>query len=251
MISVNDTTISADAVAREMQHHPAATREQAEREAATALVVRELLLQRATALGIGGETEEELLANLVDAEVHAPEPTSEEVARYYRRNGLRFMTPALYEAAHIFFPARESDESTREEARQKAEAVLAQVLAAPERFAELAKLHSACSSRDQGGHLGQVGRGDTNPELEQAMTRLEPGTIARTPVATRHGFHVLRLDRRSPARQLPLEQVQRWIEDHLRKASRRRAIAQYLQLLAGQVRITGFEIGVAESPLVQ
>lgn len=251
MISVNGTSISSDAVAREMQHHPAAVREDAEREAATALIVRELLLQRAAFLGIAGDTEEDVLASLVDAEVQVPEPTAEEVGRYYRRNGLRFMTPALYEAAHIFFPAREGDEAARAEAREKAEAVLEQVLAAPSRFAELAKLHSACSSKDQGGLLGQVSRGDTNPELEQAMLRMEPGTIARRPVATRHGYHLLRLDNRAPAKQLPLEQVSRWIEDHLRKTSRRRAIAQYLQLLAGQARISGFDMQAAESPLVQ
>lgn len=251
MISVNDTVISSEAVAREVQHHPAATRDEAEHQAATALVVRELLLQRAAFLGIDGDSEEDVLANLVDAEVLVPEPTADEVARYYRRNGLRFMTPALYEAAHIFFPAREDDEAARSEAREKAEAVLEQVLAQPRRFAELAKLHSACSSKDQGGLLGQVSKGDTNPEVELAMIRLEPGTIARTPVASRHGFHILRLDNRAPAKQLPLEQVSRWIEDHLRKTSRRRAIAQYLQLLAGQARISGFEMSAAESPLVQ
>jgi peptidyl-prolyl cis-trans isomerase C len=251
VISVNDTVISSEAVAREVQHHPAPTREEAEQQAATALVVRELLLQRAAFLGVDGDSEEDLLANLLDAEVMVPEPTAEEVARYYRRNGLRFMTPALYEAAHIFFPARDGDEAARAEAREKAEAVLKQVLGQPRRFGELAKLHSACSSKDQGGLLGQVSKGDTNPELELAMTRLEPGTIARTPVASRHGFHILRLDNRAPAKQLPLERVSRWIEDHLRKTSRRRAIAQYLQLLAGQARISGFEMGAAESPLVQ
>lgn len=251
MISVNGTSISGDAIAREMQHHPAPSRDDAERQAATALVVRELLLQRAVALGITGQDEEEVLANLLDAEVQVPEPTSEEVARYYRRNGLRFTSPALYEAAHIFFSAREDDEAARSEAQANAQVVLEEVLASPARFAELAKAHSACSSKEQGGSLGQVSRGDTNPELEKAMATMEPGTIAPTPVASRHGYHILRLGRRDPARPLPLEQVGPWIENHLRKTSRRRAIAQYLQLLAGQARIEGFDIDAAQSPLVQ
>lgn len=251
MIRVNGVEIGDDAVAREVQHHPASSREEAEAMAATALILRELMLQRAGALGLQGADEEELLTRLVDAEVTIPEPAPEEIARYYRRNGLRFTTPALYEAAHIFFPARASDEDKRSEARVKAEAVLEQVLAAPRRFAELAAAHSACSSREQGGSLGQVSRGDTNPELQKALSLMEEGTIAPAPVASRHGFHILRLDRKAAGRTLPLEQVEPWIRDHLRKTSRRRAIAQYLQLLAGQARIDGFALAGATSPLVQ
>jgi peptidyl-prolyl cis-trans isomerase C len=251
VISVNGNSISSEAVAREMQHHPAETKEEAERRAATALVVRELLLQRAASRGLAGADEEELLANLVEAEVSIPEPTAEEVARYYRRNGLRFTTPALFEAAHIFFPAREADGDKRTEAKVRAEIVLRQLLADPKRFAELAKAHSSCSSKEQGGLLGQVSRGDTNPELEKALTLMEEGTIAPQPVGSRHGFHILRLDRKAPGRTLPLEQVDGWIRDHLRKTSKRRAIAQYLQLLAGQARIEGIDLAAADSPLVQ
>lgn len=251
MITVNGTSIGDDAIAREAQHHPSPTREEAMDAASTALVLRELLLQRAGALGIAGEDEEELLARLLEAEVTIPDPSEEEIARYYRRNSLRFTTPALYEAAHIFFPAREADEEKRAEARAKAEAVLELVLADPRRFADLAKDHSSCSSKEQGGLLGQVSRGDTNPELQKAMSLMQEGTIAPAPVASRHGFHILRLDRKATGRTLPLEQVEPWIRDHLRKTSRRRAIAQYLQLLAGQARIDGLELGGATSPLVQ
>lgn len=251
MIAVNGVAIDEDAVAREVQHHPSASREEAERQAATALVVRELLLQRAAARGLSGDIEEDLLAALIDAEVKVPDPTPDEVARYYRRNGLRFTSPALYEAAHIFFPARAGDGDARTSAKAKAEAVLADLLADPGRFSELAKAHSACSSREHGGFLGQVSRGDTNAELDRALAALEPGTIAPEPIASRHGYHILRLDRRAASQQLPLERVEQWIADHLRKTSRRRAIAQYLQLLAGQAEIRGVDLQAPQSPLVQ
>lgn len=249
MISVNGVAIASDAVAREMQHHPAPTRDEAERQAAAALVVRELLLQRAAQHGIAGTDEDERIANLIEAEVRVPEPTPEEVARYYRRNGLQFTSPALYRAAHIFFPARASNESASAEARLKAEEILAQVTANPERFAELARAHSACSSKEEGGSLGLVRKGDTNPEVERALATMEVG--ATTLVQSRHGYHVLRLDERAPATQLPLEQASGWIADYLRKSSKRRAIAQFLQLLAARARIDGIELAAADSPLVQ
>ncbi|HET8750203.1 MAG TPA: peptidylprolyl isomerase [Sphingomicrobium sp.] len=249
MISVNGKRITEAAIGREMQHHPADSREQAATLAATALVLRELLGKRAREREIAGVDEEQRIANLIDMDVSVPEPTPDEVARYYRRNTLRFMTPALYEAAHIFFPARADDDDTRNEARAKAEGVLAEVLGQPRRFAELAQAHSSCSSKDQGGSLGQVSKGDTNPELERAMATVDEGSITLVP--SRHGFHILRLDRRAAGKQFPLEQVRGWIESHLRETSKRRAIAQYLQLLTAGAEIEGIDLAAADSPLVQ
>lgn len=249
MISVNGVPIGKDAVAREMQHHPAPSRDEAERQAATALVVRELLLQRVKQQEIGGVTEDERVANLLESEIRVPEPTAEEIARYYRRNGLQFTSPALYRAAHIFFPARASNEVASAEAKSRAEAVFAQVSAEPNCFAELARVHSACSSKEQGGSLGLVRRGDTNPEVERALATMDVGSIIL--IRSRHGYHILRLDDRAPASQLPLDQAKGWIADYLRKSSKRRAIAQYLQLLAAGAKIEGVELAAADSPLVQ
>ena len=249
MIRVNGVKIGGDAVAREMQHHPAPSRDEAERQAATALVVRELLLQRVREREIGGATEDERIANLIEAEIKVPEPTDEEIARYYRRNGLQFTSPALYRGAHIFFPARASNEKASAEAKARAEAVFAEVKANPDRFADLARVHSACSSKEQGGSLGLVRKGDTNAEVERALGTMEVGAI--TLVRSRHGYHVLRLDDRAPATELPLEQATGWIASHLKKTSKRRAIAQYLQLLAAGAKIEGVELTAADSPLVQ
>lgn len=249
MISVNGVKIGNDAVAREMQHHPAASRDEAERQAATALVVRELLLQRVRDREIAGATEDERIAALIDSEIRVPEPKDDEIARYYRRNGLQFTSPALYRAAHIFFPARASNVAASAEAKSKAEIVFAEVKAHPTRFADLARTHSACSSKEQGGSLGLVRKGDTNPEVERTLVTMEVGGIEL--VRSRHGYHVLRLDDRAPASELPLEQARGWIANHLRKTSKRRAIAQYLQLLPAGAKIEGVELTAADSPLVQ
>lgn len=249
MISVNGVAIAEDAIAREMQYHPVASLEDAERAAAIALAVRELLLQRVRRCEIAGTDEDQRIANLIALEVRVPEPAAEEIERYYRRNTLRFRSPPLYEAAHIFFPAREDDAAARADAVAKAESVCLEALQQPRRFGELAKAHSACSSKDRNGSLGQVTKGDTNPELERAMALMDVGSTKV--VRSRHGVHVLRLDRRVLGRQIPLDQAGAWIEDHLRKASKRRAIAQYLQLLAASAKIEGIDLGAADSPLVQ
>lgn len=246
MISVNGTVIEEEAVGRELQYHPGGSRGEAARRAATALVLRELLSQRAQALGLDcGEDFEALL----EREVSVPEPSDEEIARYYRRNWIRFRSPPLYEAAHIFWPAAPEDEAARAEAKAKAEAVHAQLIEQPRRFAELARAHSQCASGADGGALGQVSRGDTNPEIERRLDSMEFGAIECVP--SRHGWHVLRLDRRERGRELPLEQVRDLIAGYLRESVRRRAVSQYLRLLLAGARIEGLDLDSADSPLVQ
>ena len=52
IISVNEVTITQEAMAQELQYHPAESREEAVFLADRALVIRELLQQRITELGV-------------------------------------------------------------------------------------------------------------------------------------------------------------------------------------------------------
>jgi peptidyl-prolyl cis-trans isomerase C len=80
---------------------------------------------------------------------------------------------------------------------------------------------------------------------------LKPGETCRKPVQARYGVHVVRLDRKLPGQTLSFEQVRDRIAAFLEESSWRRGVAQYVALLAGQARITGFAISGASSPLVQ
>ena len=64
-------------------------------------------------------------------------------------------------------------------------------------FEELAKIHSDDPSGDKGGDLDWVSPGDTVPEFEKAMDRLQPGEISG-PVQTTFGWHLIQvIERRS------------------------------------------------------
>jgi len=92
---VNKTEISDDEVFKEMQFHPAPSREAARDEAAKALLVRELLRQEALKKGFLTEedTEEAFdagIMKLIQEEVTAPEATAEVCRHYYDHNIERF-----------------------------------------------------------------------------------------------------------------------------------------------------------------
>lgn len=78
------------------------------------------------------------------------------------------------------------------------------------------------------------------PEFEQALFGLGEGELHSEPVKTRFGVHVIRARRREEPRQLPFDLVQDKIAAYLEEVSCRRAVAQYVTVLSGQVRLEGF-----------
>lgn len=260
-VTVNDAVIASADIAREVQNHAGTSPKQAWDEATRALIVRELLLQRARTLGLVAEpqsenglreTEDEALIRvLLETEVKTPKADEATCRRYYQANQGRFRSPDLFEPLHILFKAARGDEPAHAQAIAKAVAVLAEVKPAPDRFESLARALSDCPSATDGGRLGQVARGDTTPEFEAAMQSIEAGHICPEPVCTSYGVHVLRLDRKITGQVLPFLQVQERIASYLEESSWRRAVAQYVALLAGDARIEGFDMPAASSPLVQ
>ncbi|GGG27939.1 peptidylprolyl isomerase [Caldovatus sediminis] len=252
MIRVDGVEIPERSIAAEMQHHPAASREAAYHAAAQALVVRQLLLAEAARRGFDG-AEEEAVGRLLAAEITVPEADEATCRRWFEANRDRFRAPEAWHAQHLLIAADPEDEAARRAAEAEATALLAEVLADPERLAPLARERSACPSRAQGGDLGLIEPGTTVPEFEAALRALAPGEVHPAPVATRFGFHLLRLLRHEPGRDLPFEAVAPRIAAWLREASWRRAVHQYVGILAGRARIEGFALDGAatDGPLVQ
>jgi peptidyl-prolyl cis-trans isomerase C len=257
-VRVNEVAISRDVIAREVQQHPSRTPIEAWKAAARALVMRELLLQEARKLGITDEPledsegrretdEEAAIRALIAREVRTPKPDDESCRRYYEQNRRRFRSPDLYEAAHILFAAAKGDAPGYAKARAEAEAVLAVLREQPERFDELARAHSACTSAAQGGNLGQISTGQTTSEFEAALVLLAPGSISSEPVATRYGLHIIRCERKIEGRELPFELVADRIADYLRESVLRRATAQYIARLAARADIAGITLDGVEA----
>ena len=255
-VSVNGVAIARDTIVREMQHHAAAKPIASWQQAARALVIRELLLQEARRLGVAAQPEsdaegrretgeEAMMRALIEREVTVPEPDDATCRRYYENNRARFRSADLYEASHILFAALPADAPAYAQAREAAAAALAELRLHPQRFAALAQAHSQCPSAAQGGNLGQITTGQTTPEFEQALIALSPGALCEAPVATRYGFHIIRLERKIAGQTLPYELVAGRIADYLRESVKRRADAQYIARLVSAARIEGIELAGA------
>ena len=258
-IRVNGSEIAEDAIAAEMQHHPAPSREEAWQQAARALVVRQLLLDEAARAGIRiADDDDDMLPDermieaLLASRVTTPEADEATCRRWYEANRNRFRSPDLWEASHILIAADPEDEAARAAASTRAQDLLVLVKADPTILPELARRHSDCPSRENGGYLGQVERGSTVPEFETFLAALEPGQVCPVVVASRYGMHVLLLHARAEPRLLPFEMVQQKVAAWLSDASWRRGVHQYIARLAAEAEIEGIVLpGAAAGPLVQ
>jgi peptidyl-prolyl cis-trans isomerase C len=233
-IQVGNDTITAEAIARELQYHPAEQMDDAWEAAATSLVVKTLLEQRANALGIEAATEEERTALLLEQELQVPEPTEEQCQHYFHSNRQRFQTPVLLAVSHILLPAAPEDVSQRDQQRILATQLLRQLQVDPDSFAGLAQQYSACPSSGQGGSLGQLSKGQTVAEFERQVWRLPVG-LALQPVETRFGFHLVRVDQRVEGEPLEYTHVALRIRQYLHEQVTRKALSQYVQILGGDV----------------
>lgn len=249
-ITVNGVEIADAAIYAEMQHHPAPSREAAEYSAKLALVAKELLLQEAARLNIPGEDEEQRITALIEREVKTPQPDEESCQRFFQANRQRFRSGDLFEASHILCAAPPDDAKARVEARARAENAIAQ-LREGSAFAAVAAALSDCPSKQTGGNLGQIGPGQTVPEFERALSKMEEGETSSQPAESRFGFHVIQLHRKTEGRPLEYESVRDRIAAYLRENVQRRAISQYLSLLMGRATIEGIDFLGADSPLVQ
>jgi peptidyl-prolyl cis-trans isomerase C len=256
-ITVNGEQISESEVGAEMQYHPAASKQQAFQLAARALIVRSLLLQRAVQLGFQADSaehaetaDETTIKLLLEKEVITPQADDQACRKYFDSNRDKFKTSDLVEASHILIPAAPDDVKGRRKAREQVDELFIQ-LNNGMAFDALAEAYSVCPSKQDGGHLGQLSRGQTVDEFERQVFALVETGIANQPIESRYGFHIVRIDQRAEGQLLDFDTVKQRIVSYLQDRVRHKAISQYIAFLAGEAEIKGFDMDVSDSPLLQ
>jgi peptidyl-prolyl cis-trans isomerase C len=252
-VRVNGVEIMPEAIAQEIQHHPAPDAETAWIEAARALAVRELLLQEARRLGIESEAltdefgrledeDDRIVRALLESEVCPAQPGDLECRRYYDSNIERFRTPDLFEAAHILIEPEGPDEPAWQAALERARSIISEIGDDQAAFAAAARAHSACASAQQDGSLGQIRRGELVSEVQAGLEALSDGATASEPIRSKFGWHILRLHRRIAGRTLSFDMARERIADMLEARSWSIEAARYVARLAARNQVEGVRI---------
>ena len=139
-----------------------------------------------------------------------------DIEKYYAEHGAEFEKAAQVRAAHILARVPETGGS---EGEDKARAKIADVLRrvkAGEDFAKLAReLSEDPGSKENGGDLGLVRKGEMVPQFEQAAFAMKAGEVSAEPVRTPFGFHAIKVIEVQAAAKTPLKDVAAQIRDRL------------------------------------
>lgn len=122
--------------------------------------------------------------------------TDKELRERYDREKERYRLPERARLREIII-LKPDNAAALEQARQRAQSIATQAKGGAD-FTLLAKTASDAPTKDKGGDLGEVARGELLPELDKAVFNSTPGTIIG-PIEAKSAWHILKVESRLPS----------------------------------------------------
>ena len=129
--------------------------------------------------------------------------SDKEAEEYYEEHKAELVSEESVSASHILV---ETEEAALE--------ILKKIESGEMSFEACAKEYSSCPSKENGGSLGEFGRGQMVPEFDKKVFEMSPGEITKEPLKTQFGYHLIRLDAKNAAREIPYLEI----KDRLKEA---------------------------------
>ena len=161
--------------------------------------------------------------------------TDDEVERTYKEHADDYRLPARVRLREIVLL---TDERPKDKVLPEIQEV-ARLLKNGSDFAELATFFSQSPSADQGGDLGLVDSTTLAPEIRDAALKLKPSEVS-SPVETKHGYHLLKLEEKKAAAVRPLAEVHDEILNKLQADRTQVAVTDYVKDLRQHAYIKVF-----------
>jgi len=203
------------------------------------VVTREVLYQEAKKKGL--DKKKEILAKVEDfrkamvidalleeALKEKDEVSDSEIQKYYKENEDRFTEPREVKIRHIVV---------------NSEPILKEVVVKVSRgesFEKLASNYNIDKSREDGGNLGYIRRGQLAPSFAQfeeaAFSLRRKGEISEV-VKTPYGYHLIQLEERRGTALRPFDQVKEKIRFFLQTKKKQDAYLQYVKEAKSRAKI--------------
>ncbi len=126
--------------------------------------------------------------------------SDDEIKDYYENHKNTFITDEKIKASHILVDTEE-----------KAYEILEDITDGLS-FEEAAKENSSCPSKQEGGALGEFGKGQMVPEFEEVAFSMKEGEIS-APVQTQFGYHIIKVTEHTTERNATFEEVYQEVKD--------------------------------------
>ncbi len=136
--------------------------------------------------------------------------SDDESRYYYDTNQEEFQEPKKVGARHILIKlGQAADAETVEKKRKKALSILEMAREGRD-FATLAQKYSEGPTKDRGGYLGEFRKENMVKPFADKAFAMQPGEISG-PVLTQFGWHIIKVEKVTPASNLSLDEAQKTI----------------------------------------
>ena len=129
--------------------------------------------------------------------------SEEDKKEFFEKNKEKFKKPETANAKHILVDTLD-----------KANEILDEINKKEITFEDAAKKYSTCPSNEVSGDLGNFTKGQMVPEFEDATFSMKENEISN-PVKTQFGYHLIKLEKITPATESTYEEVKQEIEKTL------------------------------------
>ena len=154
--------------------------------------------------------------------------TEEEAKKYYDENQEMFRGKESVSAKHILVDNAELCSEIK-----------AKIDNNELTFEEAANQYSSCPSKEQGGNLGEFGRGMMVPEFENAAFELEIGVVSE-PVQTQFGYHLIKVESKNGADVMPFEAVKQEVLARLNQQAQEEKFMSTIKELENKYEVKRF-----------
>ncbi len=198
------------------------------------------------------QSRERLLLDRMKAAVTADVKVTEaEVKSYYEANKSEYVQPEERQTSHILIAVPSPDgaegaaptQADWDAARSEAEKIRSEIQNGADFAAQARKYSDDASTKESGGKLGPVTRGQTVPAFEDAVFSQQKGEVSE-PVKTPYGYHLIVVSDIIPEEQLGYDRVKEGIRTALleqRTAQAWRAWLAEKETAAGVIYRSGLE----------
>jgi peptidyl-prolyl cis-trans isomerase SurA len=139
--------------------------------------------------------EQIIISKLVNQQIRSKiMVTEKDVDAFIKENKEFARNTESYKIRQIFFNAPK-EPNDRAKTEERAQAVYEKILQGGE-FSALAKEYSEDPSRDVGGDLGFIDKGNLAKEFNDALSAMNPGDVSK-PFWSERGLHIIKLEKKS------------------------------------------------------
>lgn len=163
-----------------------------------------------------------------------------EAKKYYDDNPAYFRQPAQVRVSHIMISAPSTaDQSKKDDARKKIEDVMKRVKSAEDFSALAGEVSEDASSKNNGGDLGYISKGQAPQSFEDAAFALKKGDTSDI-VKTDAGYHIIKVTDKTDARTISYEEAKKDIVENLKTSKVNSNVNKYIKELKIKSTIVTF-----------